>query len=666
MTPPSADQRSNARRMTYQAVWETADKYLRNVVEPEVYGDYIMPFLVLRRLEATLAPKKQAILDLVKQETKDGEKDVPLALLDLKIRTQLDVAYYSLSPLDLKTIGATDANVGEAMVSYINSFSSNIDDIWTAFRFEEKIDHLDAAGRLFAVARHFANLDLSRATLPDTVMGDVFEDVMYRAFNAKGKGAGAFYTPRDAISLMAQILLTSDDDDLITSSMPSRSVYDPTAGTGGMLLVMARALQEKNPGVQVGLHGQELMDYAYAIGKADLLIQGGEPDAIQHGDTLKNDLFQSQTFDYVLSNPPYGSDWSAVHSEVTAESEADPDGRFSHGLPRKSDGQMLFLAHVAHKMAPAGDNGKGGRAAIVLNGSPLFSGRPGSGEDRIRNWLLNSDLVDAIIALPTSMFYGTGIATYIWILDNNKQPHRRGKIQLIDASEIWSPIQKGMGDKRRHLAEEDQARIVEIYDAFEDSKCSRILTADDLGFRDVEVFQQRRLAVVDELTDEVWASIHEQKAIKTPLSDEHRAAIADVVGADQEWSGLYDALGKAAKAHGVRLTAGEKDAIALALGVDDEDASPAIDRKGNPVAVEGSKMTERVPLTEDVDEHMRREVLPFAPDSQWDEENSVVGYEIPFTRIFYEPEPVRSLEEIDADIEVALADLREIFQEVKE
>lgn len=666
MTPPSADQRSNARRMTYQAVWETADKYLRNVVEPEVYGDYIMPFLVLRRLEATLAPKKQAILDLVTQETNDGEKDVPLALLDLKIRTQLDVPYYSLSPLDLKTIGATDANVGEAMTSYINSFSSNIDDIWTAFRFEEKIDHLDSAGRLFAVARHFANLDLSRETLPDTVMGDVFEDVMYRAFNAKGKGAGAFYTPRDAISLMAQILLTSDDHDLTSSSMPSRSVYDPTAGTGGMLLVMARALQEKNPGVQVGLHGQELMDYAYAIGKADLLIQGGEPGAIQPGDTLKNDLFQGQSFDYVLSNPPYGSDWSAVHDQVRAEAEADPDGRFGHGLPRKSDGQMLFLAHVAHKMAPAGDNGKGGRAAIVLNGSPLFSGRPGSGEDSIRNWLLNSDLIDAIIALPTSIFYGTGIATYIWILDNNKQPHRRGKIQLIDASAIWSPMQKGMGDKRRHLADEDQEQIIKIYDAFEDSKCSRILTADDLGFRDVEVFQQRRLAVVDELTDDVWTAIHEQKAIKTPLSNEHRAAIADVVGADQEWSGLYDALGKAAKAHGVKLTASEKDAITLALGVDDEDAPPAVDRKGNPIAVDGSKMTERIPLTEDVDKHMQREVLPFAPDSQWDEEGSTVGYEIPFTRIFHEPEPVRPLEEIDADIEIALADLREIFQEVKE
>lgn len=665
MTPPSAEQRSNARRMTYQAVWETADKYLRNVVEPEVYGDYIMPFLVLRRLEATLAPKKQAILDLVRQASDDYTQDVPQALLDLKIRTQLDVSYYSLSPLELKTIGATDVNVGEAMTSYINSFSSNIDDIWTAFRFEEKIDHLDSAGRLFAVARHFANLDLSRETLPDTVMGDVFEDVMYRAFNAKGKGAGAFYTPRDAISLMAEILLTSDDHDLVSSSMPSRSVYDPTAGTGGMLLVMARALEERNPGVQVGLHGQELMDYAYAIGKADLLIQGGEPDAIQYGDTLKNDLHEGKTFDYVLSNPPYGSDWSAVHDEVKTEADSEPDGRFGHGLPRKSDGQMLFLSHIAHKMAPPGDNGKGGRAAIVLNGSPLFTGRPGSGEDSIRNWLLNSDLVDAIIALPTNMFYGTGIATYIWILDNNKESHRQGKIQLIYASDIWSPMQKGMGDKRRHLTEEDQQQIVEIYKCFEESKHSRILTADDLGVRDLEVFQQRRLAVVDELTDDVWAAVHEQKAIKKPLTAEHRAAIADVVGADQDWASLYDALGKAAKTHGVKLTAGQKDAIALALGIEDEDAPPAFDRKGNPVAVDGSKMTERIPLTEDVDEHMQREVLPYAPDAQWDKEASVVGYEIPFTRIFYEPASVRSLGEIDVDIEVALAGLREIFQEVQ-
>ena len=479
---------------------------------------------------------------------------------------------------------------------------------------------------------------------------------MYRAFNTKGKGAGAFYTPRDAIELMVSILLSSDDEGL-QGAAPSRTIYDPAAGTGGMLLVARRALEELNSNMQVSLHGQELMNFSYGIGKADLLIQGGAPDSIRHGNTLSDDQYSGQTFDYILTNPPYGSDWSADYASVVEEASVE-GSRFSHGLPAKSDGQMLFLSHVAHKLTPAHGATGGGRAGVVMNGSPLFTGAPGSGPDSIRRWLLTEDLVDAIIALPTDMFYGTGIATYIWILDTNKEPRRRGKIQLIDATDMWEPMRKGMGMKRRELSPENRRDITRAYDAFEDSDISRILTADDLGFRDVPVYRQRRLAV--RVTDAAVEAALSHKAAKP----EHEAVIRAVDGT--EYNDLPNTLKFEATKAKIKMSAGLVDAIMNTVGVEDPDAAPAVDRKGNPVVVPGSDMVERIPLTEDVDEHMAREVLPFAPEAIWDRAKERIGYEIPFTRIFYVPEPVRSLEEIDADVAKVMDELAAMFKEVRE
>ena len=316
-------------------------------------------------------------------------------------------------------------------------------------------------------------------------MGDIFEDVMYRAFDKKGKAAGAFYTPRDAIKLMVDVLFSADEDSLAGENT-LRSIYDPTAGSGGMLLVAQDALKELNPDIKVTVYGQELMDAAYALGKADLLIQGGRPDAIRQGDTLITDLYDDQTFDYVLSNPPFGGDWEVEEKSVREQAKT-PGSRFSHGLPSKSDGQMLFLCHCASKLSPTG-----GRAAVVSNASPLFNSD--SGPNSIRQWLFDQDLIDAIIALPTQMFYGTGIATYVWILDNNKPAERRGKIQLIDASGLWEPMRKPMGDKRREMSAANRAAVVEAYEAFTDSDISRVLTPQDFMFRDVPVFKQARLA----------------------------------------------------------------------------------------------------------------------------------------------------------------------------
>lgn len=605
--------------LNQSVVWNTADKYLRSIVEPEDYGDYILPLTVLRRLECILAPTKDKVVDLATKLNAEGMSE---AYLDWEVQSQFGLSFYNTSQLDLTRIAETDDHVFDSLMDYVGAFSQSVRDIWDAFDFAVKMRTLDQAGRLWPVVKHFSTIDMSVEALPDAQMGDLFEHVMYRAFNTKGKAAGAFYTPRDAIRLMVDILFESDDLGL-TSPGASRTVYDPTAGTGGMLLVAERALKELNPNIEVNLAGQELMPTGYAIGKADLLIQGGEPDAIRHGDTLLTDLYEGEQFEYILSNPPFGSDWDVQEASVKEQAKV-PGSRFSHGLPGKDDGQMLFLAHVASKLMPAGENGSGGRGAVVSNGSPLFTGAPGSGPDQIRAWLLENDLVDAIIQLPTGMFYGTGISTYVWILDTNKEDHRKGFVQLIDASECWQLTDKTLGFKRREMNEADRAKVLSAYNEFEDSDISRILTAEDLSFKNVKVSRQARLRVevTQEAIDEVLKS---KKAIAA-----HADVMRDIDGV--EFNNLTDELKKAAQERGVKILSDVIDRIIKNVGVPDETKELAFDRKGNPIPDKTFSFTERVAMSEDIAEHMQRDVLPFADDLMWDASSAVVGYEIPFKR----------------------------------
>jgi type I restriction enzyme M protein len=643
--PEAATRTANTARI----VWETADKFLRNVVEEEDYGDFILPFTVLRRLECMLADTKDEVTKFV---ASFGE--MPPHLIDIAVKDRFKLSFYNVSPLDLATIASVDDNVEKSLQSYIAGFSNNIADIWVSFDFARRAKVLADANRLHAVVKHFSTLDLSPAALANTAMGDVFENVMYRAFNKKGKAAGAFYTPRDAIKLMVDVLIANDDDTLAGESA-LRSIYDPTAGSGGMLLIAQEALKHLNEKIDVTLYGQEIMPSAFALGKADLLIQGGRPDAIKQGNTLVEDLYDHQTFDYVLSNPPFGMDWSA--DQKTVREQAKSDGtRFSHGLPSTSDGQMLFLSHCASKLSPAGKNGHGGRAAVVSNASPLFTSD--KGPTAIRQWLLEEDLIDTIIALPTGMFYGTGIATYVWILDTNKDPERHGKVQLIDASGQWEPMKKGMGDKRRELTEAGRNRVLEAYRAFDhaDPAISRVMEREDFMFLDVPVTKQARLAT--RFGDEVVEALRGHKE----FTDAHVAVLESVDGTP--WNDLSKALPLAAKAAGVTVSMSFIDAAAKALAVADETAPLAVDRKGQPVIADGWKITERVPLSEDLDEHMAREVLPFAPEAQWDVKKAKPGNEIPFTRLFYVPEEPRPLAEIDADVQRLMRELAEMFEAV--
>lgn len=636
---PSASASTTAR-----IVWDTADKYLRNVVEPQEYGDYILPFTVLRRLECLLEDTKDDVIEFV-----NAQGDMPSYLIDIAVSSRFGLSFFNTSPLNLARIASVDDNVDRALLSYVNGFSHNIADIWTAFEFPKLVAKLSAANRLLEVVKHFSTLSLGSTSVEDSTMGDIFEDVMYRAFDKKGKAAGAFYTPRDAIKLMVDVLFAADAESLAGEDV-LRSIYDPTAGSGGMLLVAQEALRELNPGVKVTVYGQEMMDSAYALGKADLLIQGGRPDAILKGDTLLEDLHADKTFDYVLSNPPFGGDWEVEQASVKEQAKV-PGSRFSHGLPSKSDGQMLFLCHCASKLSPSG-----GRAAVVSNASPLFNSD--TGPNSIRQWLFDEDLIDAIIALPTQMFYGTGIATYVWILDNDKPLKRRGKIQLLDASSLWEPMRKGMGDKRREMSEANREAVVQAYQRFEDSEISRILTPQDFMFRDVPVFKQARLAA--RFSDEAVDALRSSR-------DFSEALVRVLRGLDgAEWNELPELIRAGAKAEGIKAPVGLIDAVMKAMAVPDENAPLAVDRKGAPVLADGWKIVERVPMSEDLDEHMAREVLPFAPEAKWDESKAKHGNEIPFTRIFYLPEEPRPLAEIDADVQRIMGELAEMFQGVSE
>lgn len=634
-------------------MWQTADTYLRGVVPRQNYGDYILPFTVLRRLECLLEPTKEQVLDALEKSP------FPENLQQHIVRAQVNLKFFNTSSLSLALISASDDHVKEGLLEYLDSFSANVREVWEEFKFPELIDTLDKNNVLWGVVKHFSQIDLTDDALGENAMGNLFEQLMYRSFSENGQVAGEFYTPRDAIRLMVDILLSSDDDGLY-GQMPARTVYDPAAGTGGMLLVAKRAMEELNPKIQVSVYGQEMMAESLALGKSDLIVSGLAPDAIRDGDTLSNDRYEGEQYDYVLSNPPYGTDWK--RSKDAVESEAKIDGsRFSHGLPATSDGQMLFLCHVVHKLKDKEPGTtKGGRAGVVTNGSPLFTGGPGSGPDSIRNWLITSDLIDAIIALPTDMFYNTGIATYVWILDKNKEPKRKGKIQLINAVDTWTSMRKSMGSKRHELSDEDRAFILGVYNDFEkaDPGYSKVVTPDELGFTDVPMYRAMHYAT--SITDETVAAAMEHKQALTG----HEAVIRSCQGV--AWNDLPKHLKAEAKKAGLKMGVGLLGHIMSSVAIEDADAPEAVDHRGNKVIDKASKIVERIPLSEDIDEHMQREVLPFAPDLSWDMADAKVGYEIPMTRLFYKPEPMPTLEELDAEIEKVLESIRARFDEVRE
>ena len=555
-------------------IWSVAD-LLRGDYKQSEYGKVILPFTVLRRLDCVLEDTKKAVL--AEYDKRKQAKINPEPFL-LKKSGQ---HFFNTSPLDMKKLMGDQDHIKENLNSYIHAFSPAVRDIFEAFEFHTQIDRLAKAGLLYLVTEKFANIDLHPASVSNAQMGAVFEELIRKFAEISNETAGEHFTPREVIRLMVNLLFI-EDDDALTKPGVVRSLYDPTAGTGGMLSIGGEHLAALNPDARLVMYGQELNPESYAICKADMLIKGQDIGNIIQGNTLSEDGLPSKHFDYMLSNPPFGVEWKKIEKDVRKEAEQMGfSGRFGPGLPRVSDGSLLFLLHLLSKMQPAKDGG--GRFGIVLNGSPLFTGNAGSGESEIRRYVLENDLVEAIIALPTDMFYNTGISTYVWIVSNRKPARRKGKVQLIDASRFWQKMRKSLGSKRKELAPEHIEEITRLFGKFKEATkdnapISRIFKNEDFGYRTITVERPQR----DEAGNVVLGTKGKQKGKPQPDAD------------------LRD--------------------------------------------------TENVPLSEDVEEYFKREVLPHAPDAWIDEEKTKVGYEIPFNRHFYVFKPPRTLAEIDAEL----------------
>ena len=490
-------------------IWSVAD-LLRGDYKQSEYGKVILPFTVLRRLDCVLAPTKQAVLDEYAARTKAGLNPAPFLL------NKSGAHFYNTSPLDLKKLMGDAGNIADNLRSYVQAFSPAVRDIFDQFEFQVQVDRLSKANLLYLVTEKFTQIDLHPDTVSNAEMGSVFEELIRKFAELSNETAGEHFTPREVIRLMVNLLFI-EDDDALTKPGVVRSLYDPTAGTGGMLSVAEEHLRGLNPAARLVMFGQELNPESYAICKADMLIKGQPVENIALGNTLSADALGGKQFDYMLSNPPFGVEWKKIEREVRREAEEQGhNGRFGPGLPRVSDGSLLFLLHLLSKMRPAKDGGS--RFGIVLNGSPLFTGGAGSGESEIRRHVLENDLVEAIIGLPTDMFYNTGISTYVWIVSNRKPEHRKGKVQLIDASGFWQKMRKSLGSKRKELSAEHIEDISRLFGEFREEvrdgkPISKIFKNEDFGYRTITVERPAR----DEAGKVVLAA--KGKAKGKPLSD---------------------------------------------------------------------------------------------------------------------------------------------------
>jgi type I restriction enzyme M protein len=469
-------------------IWSVAD-LLRGDYKQSDYGKVILPFTVLRRLDCVLEATKPVVLAELAARKKAGVNPEPFLL------RKAGQFFYNTSPLDMKKLMGDQDHIGENLRAYMQGFSPAVRDIFESFDFHTQIDRLAKAGLLYLVTEKFANIDLHPAAVGNAQMGAVFEELIRKFAELSNETAGEHFTPREVIRLMVNLLFI-EDDAALTKPGVVRSLYDPTAGTGGMLSVAGEHLAGLNPGARLVMYGQELNAESYAICKADMLIKGQDIANIIFGNTLSADGLHGKTFDYMLSNPPFGVEWKKIEKEIRKEAEQMGfNGRFGPGLPRVSDGSLLFLLHLISKMRPAKDGGS--RLGIVLNGSPLFTGSAGSGESEIRRYVLENDLVEAIVGLPIDMFYNTGISTYVWIVSNRKPAERKGKLQLIDASNYWQKMRKTLGSKRKELSPEHIDEITQIFgDCREVTKdgvpISRIFENTDFGYRTITVERPER------------------------------------------------------------------------------------------------------------------------------------------------------------------------------
>ncbi|MET7969788.1 class I SAM-dependent DNA methyltransferase [Micromonospora sp. NPDC005305] len=649
--------------------WSVAD-LLRGDYRQSDYGKVILPFTVLRRLECVLAPTKDKVLE-THEKFKDKDIDVSKFL-----RKASGHSFYNVSGYSLKAIANDPAYAAKNLLAYIGAFSENAQEVMDRYDFAAQVKRLDNANLLYQVVGRFADLDLRPDVVSNHQMGYIFEELIRRFSEQSNETAGEHFTPREVIELMVNLLLAPDDDALTVPGVV-RTVLDPACGTGGMLSAAEEHITQHNPNATVQVFGQELNPESWAICRSDMMIKGQDPENIKFGNSFSDDGHRGGQFDYLLANPPFGVEWKKVKDEIEREYEAlGFSGRFGAGLPRINDGSLLFLQHMLSKMKPVVDGKGGSRVAIVFNGSPLFSGAAESGESRIRQWIIENDWLEGIVALPDQLFYNTGISTYFWILTNRKSKDHQGKVILLDAREHFARMRKSLGDKRKYLTNDQIAEITRLYGqalhAAQDPEHPqhgkvKVFDNDDFGYHRIAV--ERPLKLRFEITDETLAQVRESKPIQKALDVEaFTAALKPLLG--QVWTtkrAAWDAVRSAMAEAGVLWPSGApfQKALRDAIGVRDPEGEAQL-IKGAPEPDADLRDFENVPLNEDVDEYLRREVLTHVPDAWIDDSKTKIGYEIPFTRHFYVYKPPRPLAEIDAELKALEAEIQSLLSEVTE
>ncbi len=656
-------------------IWKNAEDLWGDFKHTD-FGKVILPFTLLRRLECVLEPTRQEV-----REAHEAHKESGIDL-DLILRQTTRYPFYNTSEYALSTLGGTKTR--QNLQDYIAHFSDNARVIFEQFDFSNTVIRLDKAGVLFKICKNFAGVDLHPDVVPDRIMSNLYEHLIRRFGAEVNEGAEDFMTPRDVVHLATALLL--DPDDALFEANPGliRTLYDPTCGTGGFLSDAMNHVAEygsrfKVPPVLIP-YGQELEPETHAVCLTGMLLRTLESDPgrdisknIKLGSTLSNDQFAGERFHYGLSNPPFGKKWEKDATAVNAEhTEKGYDGRFGPGLPRINDGSMLFLLHLASKLELP-ERG-GGRAAIVLSGSPLFNGGAGSGESEIRRWLLEKDLVDAIVALPTEIFFRTGIGTYLWILSNKKPEQRKSKVQLINATGLWTSI-KNEGNKRRIISDDQMRQIVDVYATTEDSDISRTLDYRRFAYRRIRVLRPLRMSL--HVNGEAMARLMEEKAWAKLTSESQAAwkrALNPHIDSTHPFAWAESFTDEVAKKDAAVGKVGKTFVKALinAFGVRDPEGEPVVDAYGNAMADSDMTDYENVPFLEDIRDYFAREVLPHVPDAWIDESYvdkkdkgvGIVGYEINFNRFFFKYEAPPKLEDIDRELKRVEAEIAALLGEV--
>jgi type I restriction enzyme M protein len=637
-------------------VWGIAE-LLRGDYKQADYGKVILPLVVIRRLDQTLEATKEKVVARAAQLRADGIENIEPALVRVSGQQ-----FYNASPLTLTQLLGDAPKLALNLRVYLDGFSSLAREVVDKFDFDRQIDKLERGGLLYQVVARICDVDLHPDRVFNLEMGYIFEELIRKFAEASNETAGEHFTPREVVRLMVNLLVDGDEDALADPGV-IRTVFDCACGTGGMLSEAEAHIKALNPSAQVDLFGQELNEESYAICLADMLVKGQDAGHIKFGNSLSEDGHAGERFHYGIANPPFGVDWTKVESAVRTEhADRGYDGRFGPGLPRKSDGQLLFLLHLISKMREPEKGGS--RIAIVHNGSPLFTGAAGSGESEIRRYLLENDLLEAIVALPEQLFYNTGIASYVWLVSNRKSEARRGKVQLIDARGQFVKMRRSLGEKRREISIDQIEEITRLHGGFTEGDLVKIVDNESFGYRTITVEQPLR--GYWQVCPNTWDGL-EQDPLLLKLEHSPRAALIECLRAMDDKQHATEASFVAAMGNGTGLlgvTPTLRRKLAARALVRDAAAPMVVDKKGQPVSDPDRRDTENVPLDEDVAAYLDREVRPHVEGAWCPDAEGKVGYEIPFTRLFHKYSPPRSSAEIKAELKELEGEIHRLLAEV--